>query len=166
MTFSRADIRRFSYVSRTSSVPIFSVCWEYGWNKTDSVSTKPPARSEVGDRGSSRNVRKPSHPDSAEYLRKFRWILSPRGASRHISAVHLLVMSIFGSCVPYLTSLELACIWTISRVQSKYDSTRWRTGREVKGKRANVVDSQYPSHYLGTWCIQRYYRWCAHLGCQ
>jgi len=25
---------------------------------------------------------------------------------------------------------------------------------------------QYPSHCLGTWCIQNYYRWCAHLGCQ
>jgi len=22
------------------------------------------------------------------------------------------------------------------------------------------------SHYLGTWCIQNYYRWCAHFGCQ
>ena len=21
-------------------------------------------------------------------------------------------------------------------------------------------------HYLGTWCIQHYYHWCAHLGCQ
>ena len=30
----------------------------------------------------------------------------------------------------------------------------------------NAVGSQYPSHYLGTWCIQHYYRWCAHLGCQ
>jgi len=28
------------------------------------------------------------------------------------------------------------------------------------------VGSQYSSHYLGTWCIQHYYRWCAHLGCQ
>ena len=37
---------------------------------------------------------------------------------------------------------------------------------EVKGKLANVVGSQYPSRYLGTWCIQHYYRWCAHLGCQ
>jgi hypothetical protein len=36
----------------------------------------------------------------------------------------------------------------------------------VKGKLANGVGSQYPSHYLGTWCIQHYYRWCAHLGCQ
>jgi len=41
-----------------------------------------------------------------------------------------------------------------------------RTGGEVKGKLMNAVGSQYPSHYLGTWCIQHYYRWCAHLGCQ
>jgi hypothetical protein len=32
----------------------------------------------------------------------------------------------------------------------------------------NVVESsiRYSSHYLGTWCIQHYYRWYAHLGCQ
>ena len=42
----------------------------------------------------------------------------------------------------------------------------WRTGGKMKGKLANAVGSQYPSHYLGTWCIQHYYRWCAHLGCQ
>ena len=53
-----------------------------------------------------------------------------------------------------------------SRVQLKCDGTRWRTGGEVKGKLANVGGSQYPSHHLGTWCIQHYYRWCAHLGCQ
>jgi len=29
---------------------------------------------------------------------------------------------------------------------------------EVKRKLANGVDSQYPSYYLGTWCIQHYYR--------
>ena len=34
-----------------------------------------------------------------------------------------------------------------------------------RGKLANAVGSQYPSHYLGTRCIQHYYRWCAHLGC-
>jgi hypothetical protein len=39
-------------------------------------------------------------------------------------------------------------------------------GREMKGKLAYGVGSQFPSHYLGTWCIQHYYRWCAHLGCQ
>ena len=53
-----------------------------------------------------------------------------------------------------------------SGVQLKCDGTRWRTGGEVKGKLANAVGSQYSSHYLGTWCIQHYYRWCAHLGCQ
>ena len=40
------------------------------------------------------------------------------------------------------------------RLQLKRDGTRWRTGGEVKGKLANGVGSQYPSHYLGTWCIQ------------
>jgi hypothetical protein len=39
-------------------------------------------------------------------------------------------------------------------VQSKCDGTRWRTRGEVKGKLANGVGIQYPSHYLGTWCIQ------------
>ena len=32
------------------------------------------------------------------------------------------------------------------RVQLKRDDTRWRTGGEVKGKMANEVGSQYPSH--------------------
>jgi hypothetical protein len=41
-----------------------------------------------------------------------------------------------------------------------------RSADLVKGKLANGVVSQYPSHYLGIWCIQHYYRWCAHLGCQ
>ena len=40
------------------------------------------------------------------------------------------------------------------RIQLKCGGTRWRTGGEVKGKLANGVGSQYPSHYLGTWCIQ------------
>jgi len=57
---------------------------------------------------------------------------------------------------------RLVCV----KVQLKCDGTRWRTGGEVKWKLANGVGSQYPSHYLGTWCIQHYYRWCAHLGCQ
>jgi hypothetical protein len=52
------------------------------------------------------------------------------------------------------------------RVQLKCDGTRWRTGREVKWKLENGVDIQYSSHYLGTWCIQHYYCWYAHLGCQ
>ena len=48
----------------------------------------------------------------------------------------------------------------------KCDGTRWRTGGEVKGKMANGMGSQYSSHYLGIWCIQHYYCWCPHLGCQ
>ena len=41
----------------------------------------------------------------------------------------------------------------------------WRPPADLNGL-ANAVGSQYSSHYLGTWCIQHYYRWCAHLGCQ
>ena len=54
----------------------------------------------------------------------------------------------------------------LCRVQLKCDGTRCRTGGGVKGKLANAVGSQYLSHYLGTWCIQYYYRRCAHLGCR
>jgi len=43
------------------------------------------------------------------------------------------------------------------RVQLRCDGTREGTGGEVKGKLANGVGSQYPSHFLGTWCIQHYY---------
>jgi hypothetical protein len=35
-----------------------------------------------------------------------------------------------------------------------------------RGNWRNGEGSQYSSHYLGTWCVQHYYRWCAHLGCQ
>ena len=56
------------------------------------------------------------------------------------------------------------CI-SYGRVQLKCDGTRWRAGEEVKGKMVNGVGSQYSSHYLGTRCIQHFYRWCAHLGC-
>ena len=63
----------------------------------------------------------------------------------------------------------MALGWTqplteMRRLQVKCDGTRWRTGGEVKGKQANGVGSQYPSHYLGTWCIQHYYRWSANFG--
>jgi hypothetical protein len=52
----------------------------------------------------------------------------------------------------------LCCCEATGRVHLKCDGTRWRTGREVKGKVANGVGIQYSSHYLGTWCIQHYYR--------
>jgi len=58
------------------------------------------------------------------------------------------------------------CGWIVEVhvwVQLKCDGPRWRTGGEVKGKLANGVGSQYSLHYLGTWCIQHYYRWCSHL---
>jgi len=68
----------------------------------------------------------------------------------------------------------LGCMWRwfadltccSCRLQLKRDGTRWRMGGKVKGKLANGVSSQYSLHYLGTWCNQHYYHWCAHLGCQ
>ena len=70
---------------------------------------------------------------------------------------------------PYVASVQSPYVrpWQVcSRLQLKCDGTRWHTCGEMKGKLANAVGSQYPSHYLGTWCIQHYYRWCAHLGCR
>jgi len=66
----------------------------------------------------------------------------------------------------YRSQSGLTHIRVCGRVQLKYDGTRWRTGGETKGKLEDGVGSQYSSHYLGTWCIQHYYRWCAHVVCQ
>jgi len=47
-----------------------------------------------------------------------------------------------------------------------HGNARWGGGGVARGKLANAMCSQYPSHYLRKCCIQHYYRWCAHLGCQ
>jgi len=52
------------------------------------------------------------------------------------------------------------------RIQLKCNGAWWCTRGEVKGKLVNGVGSRYPSHCLGTWCIQHYYHCCAQLGCQ
>ena len=67
---------------------------------------------------------------------------------------------------PLTSSTDLLVDGSEDGVQLKRGGTRWRTGGEVKGKLANGVATQYPSHFLGTWCIQHYYRRCAHFGCQ
>ena len=65
-----------------------------------------------------------------------------------------------------VTTQAFGCLTLLQtrKVRLKCDGTRWRTGGEVNWKLANGVCSQYSSHYLKTWCIQHYYRWCAHLG--
>ena len=61
-------------------------------------------------------------------------------------------------------------VWHAERFPWQNPIEMWRHtvshGRDVKGKLANGVGRQYSSHYLWTLCIQHYYRWCAHLGCQ
>jgi hypothetical protein len=76
---------------------------------------------------------------------------------------HVILRQLVINTLPSFTSISNAAV---GRVQLKCDGTRWCRGGEVKEKLANVVGSQYSSHYLGTWCIQHYYRWCADLGCQ
>ena len=77
---------------------------------------------------------------------------------RHLQFVHQC-------CIIYTEVGGRNFLGNVVRVRLKPDSTRLRTGGEVKGKLANGVGSQYSSHYLGACCIQHYYRWCAHLGC-
>jgi hypothetical protein len=47
-------------------------------------------------------------------------------------------------------SVSNRILWepVMGRHHLKCDGTRWRSGGEVKGKLANGVGSQYPSHYL------------------
>ena len=57
-------------------------------------------------------------------------------------------------CNEFKSVINRAFTCYICRLQLKRDGTRWRKGREVRGKLANGVGSPYPSHYLVTWCIQ------------
>ena len=68
---------------------------------------------------------------------------------------------------PHTTSEHGVSSITTADAHTSAVSSRlnWRPPADLNGL-ANAVGSQYSSHYLGTWCIQHYYRWCAHLGCQ
>ena len=67
--------------------------------------------------------------------------------------------SIFLAVLPSTRSPFVDFSWNVmAHVDAR--EGKWR------GQLANAVGSQYPSHYLGTWCIQHYYRWYARLGCQ
>jgi hypothetical protein len=49
-------------------------------------------------------------------------------------------------------------------VQYLWLDSSWNVMVHDDGRERNAVGRQYPSHYLGTWGTQHYYRWCAHLG--
>jgi len=105
--------------------------------------------------------------DSSVSLKDEMWFLR---VCHHISNAVYSVPSHFKRSLQCAITFQLASTSTLAvaegRLRLKCDGTRWCTGGEVKGKLANAVRSQYSSHYLGTWCIQHYYRWCAQLGCQ
>jgi len=49
------------------------------------------------------------------------------------------------------------------------NGTAWRgngMGRPWGRHGYGILRVNRPLHYLGTWCIQHYYRWCTHLGYQ
>ena len=72
----------------------------------------------------------------------------------------------FRASLSYSEDEGISFYRNFGRLQLRCDGTRWRTGREVKGKVAKGVSNQYSSHYIGTWYIQHYDRWYAHLDCQ
>jgi hypothetical protein len=78
-----------------------------------------------------------------------------RISSFHTIAEYFLVRLLTSSENP--SSMEL--------VESSWNVMAHGDAREEKW-RGDGLGSQYSSHYLGTWCIQHYYRWCVHLGCQ
>ena len=77
-----------------------------------------------------------------------------------LSAKRTSPFKLAGASVQSTTGSRGVCISGSdgSTAQLKPDGTRWRKVGEVKGQHANGVGSQYSSHYLGTWCIQHYYR--------
>ena len=60
---------------------------------------------------------------------------------------------------PTATSLCVELSWNLM-AHGDARVGKWRGNRRVEWVASSL------SHYLRTWCIQHYYRWCAHLGCQ
>jgi hypothetical protein len=98
-----------------------------------------------------------------------QFVLSSRFSMKALDTIHYYCVSNVwidvGLCLVSAYSTGCTFDSVFRTVQLKCDGTRWRTGEVVKRKLANGVGSQYSSHYLGTCCIQHYYRSCAHLGC-
>ena len=115
--------------------------------------------------------------DSSHYLgtwciqHYYRWCRTPRlpvvdwtGAHRPIKMdwrMQWVASTLHTTSEHGVSSITTADVHN-SAVSSRLN---WRTPEDLNGL-ANAVGSQYPSHYLRTWCMQHYYRWCAHFGCQ
>jgi len=85
------------------------------------------------------------------------WVGFLRWEGRRITARALTGPVMYLSiCFPHYTSVQLA----VRAVDSSWNVMAHGDAREGKwrGKLTNGVGSQYPSHYLGTWCIQHYYQ--------
>ena len=80
--------------------------------------------------------------------RNYIWS-TPTNLQPHIEDIHALFYALSG-------------LWQCCQWQSSWNVMAHGDAREEKrrGKLSNAVGSQYPSHYLGTRCIQHYYHWC------
>ena len=78
----------------------------------------------------------------------------------HYNYIYDYINSLLRKRSPFSQNIYMLVVnrYTKHRVQLKCNGTPGRTGEEVKEKLANGMGSQYSSHYLGTWCIQHYYR--------
>ena len=90
-----------------------------------------------------------AHGDAREGKWMGNWRMEWVASTLHTTSEH---------GVPSITTADVHTSAASSRLN-------WRPPADLNGL-ANAVGSQYSSHYLGTWCTQHYYRWCAHLGCQ
>ena len=96
-----------------------------------------------------------------------KWMLFGSMLRRRVDG-HQRINGMEGTAVSFfmVQDGDRELLHNVGRVQLTCDGTRWRTGGQLKGKLANWLGSQYTSHYLGTWFIQHYYRWCTHRGCE
>ena len=84
-----------------------------------------------------------AHGDAREGKWRGNWRMQWEASTLHTTSEH------------GVSSIATADVHT-SAASSRLN---WRPTADLNGL-ANAVGSQYPSHYLGTWCIQHYYRWC------
>ena len=150
----------------------------YVWNISFECAIRKFTFSCSVDRLSRYNCVKKNQFDAQIILSIFRQHLHVSGASRPIIRRYNIMYTTVGTYYFFLDDCllswkdksqsskkkkyHLLCIYDSSwNVMAHGDARQWKWRGNTNG-----VCSQYPSHYLGTWCIQHYYRWCAQLGCQ
>jgi len=88
------------------------------------------------------------------------WNVKAHGDAREGKWRGIWWMQWVGSTLHTTSEYAVSSITTADAHSSAVSSRlNWRPPADLNGQ-ANAVGSQYSSHYLRTWCIQHYYRWC------